>query len=205
MINIIIIICHLTLNETLNEPRYSTFMELMYLLETLIEHSSHLPSGRMWSHYNKSPAQNWGHIIPILCLPLGFNSNYFAISLVLPFCYSAENFMNVQFTSSSRSLTKLLWMLTPGSPPSASLPLGASLTCFSARPDCESRQICSYHTYTLHVKTKAPELFHAISDGSTFSLLPTPVEKKNYQWLGSEALLNLVLLSIQWKETTREK
>lgn len=80
MINIIIIIiCHLTPNATLNEPQHSTFMELMYLLEALIEHSSHLSSGKMWSHYNKSPTQKWVHIIPILCLPLGFNSNYFAI------------------------------------------------------------------------------------------------------------------------------
>lgn len=32
MINIIIIICHLTPNETMNEPQHGTFMELMYLL-----------------------------------------------------------------------------------------------------------------------------------------------------------------------------
>lgn len=34
MINIIIIICHLMTNETLNEPQHSNFIELMYLIET---------------------------------------------------------------------------------------------------------------------------------------------------------------------------
>lgn len=94
------------------------------------------------------------------------------------FCYSAENFMNVQFTSPSRSLTKLQWTLTPGSPPSASLPLGASPTWFSARPDCKCTKMCSYHTFALHVKTKVPEPSSATSDGDTFSFLPTPCWKK---------------------------
>lgn len=87
--------------------------------------------------------------------------------------------MNVQFTSSSRSLTKLRWTLTPGSPPSFSLPLGVSPTLFFARPDCESTKICSYHTFALQVKIKVPEPFGAISDGYTFSFLPTPCWKKS--------------------------
>lgn len=63
MINIIIIICHLMPNETLNEPGHSNFMELMYLPETLLE----LSSERMWSRCNKSTPQKWVHMAPILC------------------------------------------------------------------------------------------------------------------------------------------
>ena len=103
MINIITIICHLTPNETLNEPQHGNFLELMYLLEGLIQPSSPLSPGRMWPCCNKSPAQS-GHTRSLFS-PRVFLQLLCYFPWCFLFCSSAENFLIVQFACSSRSLS----------------------------------------------------------------------------------------------------
>lgn len=131
-------------------------------------HSTHLSSERMWSRCNKSPNKS-GYI--------GFSALHSVLTPIILlfsptfpfFCCSAKNFMNVQFTFSSRSLTKLLRIFTPGSPSSAPLPLGSSRSWFPTRPDTNpflSHVLC-------HGSTKVLKSFHVVSDGNASLLLPT--------------------------------
>lgn len=141
---------------------------------------------------------------PYSLAPLGFESNYVAL---LPGTshsgYSAENFMSVQFTSSSRSLTKLLWKPAPGSPPPASprcLP-----SWFSAEPDCESTAIGS----PLHISSPTMEMnvlepSHADSDGhalfSHFScyVLERKTKRLSVVWIPRQFLsLSLFLANLE--------
>ena len=103
MINIITIICHLTPNETLNEPQHGNFLKLMYLLEGLIQPSSPLSSGRMWPCCNKSPAQS-GHTRSLFS-PRVFLQWLCYFPWCFLFCSSAENFLIVQFACSFQSLS----------------------------------------------------------------------------------------------------
>lgn len=141
MINIITIICHLTPNETLNEPQHSNFLELMDPLEALIQPSSPLSSGRMWPCCNKSPTQS-GHtrslssrvFLQLLCyFPWCF---LFALQLKTSWLCSL-----LAFPDHYQATQACIW-----DPFSASLPLGTSPSSFSGRPDCEYTQTHSYHS-----------------------------------------------------------
>ena len=76
MINIITIICHLTPNETLNEPQHSNFLELMYLLEAL-KHPLLFSLQEEYAHVVINHQHKVGTHGP--SSPLGFSCNYCAI------------------------------------------------------------------------------------------------------------------------------
>lgn len=143
MINIIIIICHLTPNEAVNEAKPGDSIELMHFLETSTEHTLPLCSESMWFHCNQSAAQKWVHMVLFSACHLGFTPIILLFSLVFPFLllslklHECAVFFLLQIINKA-ALKARTWLSSP------SLPLGAFPSWCSDEPDCGATQRCSW-------------------------------------------------------------